>query len=101
MQIQMRYSRYFVSLTVFEIFGSEDGVPGTPEFSRYHWRGKTAAARLSKFGMVIELIKANILYHYAKALSRIPWVPEGKKLFFGQKHDFSVKSTLAPDNVSR
>ena len=77
----MRYSRFFVSLTVFEIFGSEDGVPGTPEFSRYHWRGKTAAARILKFGMVIELIKTNILYNYAKALSRIPWVPEGNNCF--------------------
>ena len=86
----MRYSRFFVSLTVFEIFGSEDGVPGTPEFSRYHWRGKTAAARILKFGMVIELIKTNILYNYAKALSRIPWVPEGKNCFSAKNTIFQL-----------
>ena len=87
MQIQNRYSRFFVFLTVFEIFGSQDGVSGIPEFSRHHWRGKTAAARILKFSMVIELIKTNILYNYAKALSRIPWVPEGKNCF-------SAKNTI-------
>ena len=81
MQIQKRYSRFFVSLTVFEIFGSEDGLPGTPEFSRYLWCGKTAAARILKFGMVIGLIKTNILYNYTERLSRIPWVPEGNNCF--------------------
>ena len=84
------FSRFSVSLTVFEIFGSEDRVPGTPEFSRYYWRSKTAAARILKFGMVIELIKTNSLYNYAKALSRIPWVPEGKNCFSAKNTIFQL-----------
>ena len=81
MQIPKRYSRFFVSLTVFEIFGSGDGLSGTPEFTRPHWCRDTVGARILKFGRLIELVKANILCNYAEAQSRIPWVPEGNNCF--------------------
>ena len=78
MGIPTRYSRFFVSLTVFELSRIEIWLSGGPKIWRYHWRHVTAAARIMKFGMVIELIKANILCNYTKPLSQIPWVPDGK-----------------------
>ena len=78
MQIQNRYSRFFVSLTVFELLTFELWLSGGHEISRDHWRHVTAEGRITKFGTVIELTKTNIFYLYTKVLSLILWVPDEK-----------------------
>ena len=78
MQIPKRYSRFFVSLTVFELLDFEIWLSGRPKISRHDQFDVTAAARILKFGMVIELDETNILCNYAEPLAPIPWVPDGK-----------------------
>ena len=71
-------SRFFVSLTVFELLDFEIWLSGGPKISRHDQCDVTVADRILKFGMVIELNKANILCNYAKSLALISWVPDGK-----------------------
>ena len=63
-------------------------LPGGHEIWRDCWCYVTAQARITKFCTLIELIKRNIFYHYVIALSLVLWLPEVKKLIFGQKRDF-------------
>ena len=88
MYIRKRYSRFFVSLTVFELLAFDIWLPGGHEIWRDCWCDVTAQARITKFCTLIELIKRNIFYHYVIALSLVLWLPEVKKLIFGQKRDF-------------
>ena len=59
------------------------------EIWRNHWPHATAEATITKFGTVIELIKTNIFYHYAKSLSLMPWVPDEKNWFSAKNVIFS------------
>ena len=74
--------KFELALMVFEIFCSELGLSETPKFERHHYRHVTAAARIMKFGIVIELIEPNILCNHAEPRSRKPWVPGAKNCFW-------------------
>ena len=56
MHIQMRYNRFFVSLTVFELLTFELWLPGGTEIWSDRYSHVTTAARFTKFCMLIELV---------------------------------------------